>query len=122
MRTPPVRADQLAVITQSQDEAVRGLEKAVRLYSEQMAREIRAQEGTNQLFMILTVLLAATVVAGVFRPMARSIHSETSQLEDRRADAAREQRAPDVPQRAHPGARGDRAEERGARGGGAGPR
>lgn len=76
------RADQLAVITQSQDDAVRGLEKAVQLYTEQLNREIVARQNTTQLFMVLTVLLAVGVVLGMFRPMARSIHLETSQLEN----------------------------------------
>lgn len=75
------RATELKVITQNQDEAVKGLEKALKYYVDDIQAQLETQHNNNQIFIGLSLIATAGIVLFLFRPMARSIHLETSQLE-----------------------------------------
>ncbi len=58
------------------------LQRAVRIYNEEITAEVGRQRTATIVLLGATLLTAAISVAAIFRPLGRSIHLETSQLED----------------------------------------
>jgi diguanylate cyclase (GGDEF)-like protein len=77
-----VRGDLYTTITTNQDEALDGLGTAVNYYNDHQAAEVKAQTSNTQVILGLSLFSAVLMLFLVFRPMARNIHLETSQLED----------------------------------------
>ena len=77
-----VRGDLYTTITNNQDEALDGLGTAVNYYNDHQAAEVKAQTSNTQVLLGLSLFSAVLMLFLVFRPMARNIHLETSQLED----------------------------------------
>jgi len=76
------RQARVSDITNNELEALDGLQKAVGYYTDQQADEIKVQTSNTQLLLGFSLLAAVLMLFLVFRPMARNIHLETSQLED----------------------------------------
>lgn len=75
------RVAQKLVIEQNSPEAINQLDQAVDLYNDEAKALVREQETTNQTLLVVCIIAAALMVLALFRPMARQIHQETSQLE-----------------------------------------
>jgi hypothetical protein len=76
------RKSELTLISDNEPLALTGLDKALTFYTDQTAREVKYQESNSQLILGMSLLAALCVWFFLFRPMARSIHLETSQLEE----------------------------------------
>ncbi len=76
------RKAELTLISDNETAALTGLDKALSFYTDQTAREVKYQESNSQLILGMSLLAALCVWFFLFRPMARSIHLETSQLEE----------------------------------------
>ena len=75
------RRESLGLIRNRLVEVQRGQQKAVQLYAGHIAAEVKAQQIDTQLLIGFTLLTGFVMFLVLFRPMARSIHLETSQLE-----------------------------------------
>lgn len=64
------------------DDATKGLTKALDYYTKDINAEIETMQTNNAVFIAWTLLMTVAVTLVLFRPMARNIHLETSQLED----------------------------------------
>ncbi|WP_334142371.1 sensor domain-containing diguanylate cyclase, partial [Rhabdothermincola sp.] len=76
------RRRQLDLLQESTAPTATELDRAVRLYVAQTEDIIDHRRGQSRLLMIAGVGVVIAVVLALFRPMARSIHLETSQLEE----------------------------------------
>jgi diguanylate cyclase (GGDEF)-like protein len=68
-------------ITRNQDATRTALDKALALYATATQDEVTQQRTTTEVLLGISAVVVLAVVVGIFRPMARSIHLETSQLE-----------------------------------------
>jgi len=76
------RQDLLREVTSRQDDAERELDKANSAYGTSIANQVRTQQNNNDIMIGLSIVTAIGMVLLLFRPMARNIHLETTQLED----------------------------------------
>jgi diguanylate cyclase (GGDEF)-like protein len=76
------RNAQRLLIEQNGPEAIAGLTRAVDIYNELARSFVSDQRDTNTQLVLLCVAVGVIVVFLLFRPMARQIHQETSQLEE----------------------------------------
>ncbi len=76
------RTEQLRILETNVPSAAAELERAVRLYTGATDRIIEERRDQTTLLLLGETALVLLVVFGLFRPMARSIHMETSHLED----------------------------------------
>ena len=72
---------QLVAISSTSDELSSDLQKAVRVYHDETAAEVARQRTATLVLLAATLLTALGSIAFLFRPLGRSIHLETSQLE-----------------------------------------
>gem|GEM_PF-406640 len=77
----PNRAPQLAELIAAEEGLTTDLGVAIRLYGDDITAALAQQRDTNTLLLVLCAGIATAMVFVLFRPMARSIHSETTQLE-----------------------------------------
>lgn len=76
------RTRQLSVLEKSVATTATDLDRAVRLYAAEADQIIEDRRRQSGALMFAAVGVVLAVVFGLFRPMARSIHLETSQLEE----------------------------------------
>lgn len=60
----------------------RDQQKAVQLYAGVVNTEVKQQQTDTQMLLAVTLLVGIGMFVGLFNPMAHSIHSETTQLEE----------------------------------------
>jgi diguanylate cyclase (GGDEF)-like protein len=76
------RSEQLRILDTNVPGAAAELERAVRLYTNANDQIIEERRDQTTMLLLGETALVLVVVFGLFRPMARSIHMETSHLED----------------------------------------
>lgn len=76
------RARQLSLLEKSVTSAAVELDRAVGLYAAENEQIIEDRRNHSAVLMLAAAGIVLAVVLGLFRPMARSIHMETSQLEE----------------------------------------
>jgi diguanylate cyclase (GGDEF)-like protein len=76
------RSESLDLIRGRVPEVKRDQQKAVQLYAGVGGAEVKQQQTDTQLLLGVTLLVGVGMFFGLFNPMARSIHSETTQLEE----------------------------------------
>jgi diguanylate cyclase (GGDEF)-like protein len=76
------RGEQLRILETDVPGAAAELERAVRLYTNANDQIIEERRDQTTMLLLGETALVMVVVFGLFRPMARSIHMETSHLED----------------------------------------
>ena len=76
------QSKQLTIISDKKDDAAKGLETALKDYTDDINAEIKSQSNNNLIFVSLSLITVVGVGLFLFRPMARNIHFETTQLED----------------------------------------
>jgi diguanylate cyclase (GGDEF)-like protein len=81
LRAESTGQTQLAAIKAGYVELAADLQKAVRVYHDETAAEVSRQRTATLVLLATTLLTALGSVAFLFRPLGRSIHLETSQLE-----------------------------------------
>ena len=78
----PARQSSFDAIKSRAVEVRQGQQKAVQLYSGEVGTQIRQQQTDTQLLLGVTFLVGIGMFFALFNPMARSIHNETTQLEE----------------------------------------
>ncbi len=76
------RLAQVQLLQQTQNEAVRDIEKTVGIYRDEISSIVSAQGDADALLLLGGLAMAVTVALVLFRPMAHKIRSETTQLEE----------------------------------------
>jgi len=75
------RAQPLADLIAAEESLITDLAVVIELYGDDITAAVQSQRDTNLVLIALCGGIAAIMVFALFRPMARSIHLETTQLE-----------------------------------------
>jgi diguanylate cyclase (GGDEF)-like protein len=76
-----LRSDAEKVLTHK-DRAVEGYTRAFQIYDKELARAVEAERQMQSTLIVIDGIVAILMVTVLFQPMARSIHNETTQLEE----------------------------------------
>jgi diguanylate cyclase (GGDEF)-like protein len=78
----PLRQQEIQRLDQLRDDTVTYLEASIQVYSDEVAAIINQQRNVEIFALLASVLLVSGIGLFLFRPMARKIASETTQLEE----------------------------------------